>query len=37
VPIGLVFCSVQVEAAAPRQASNCAFCRIGAVPPVKGW
>ena len=29
--------SVQVAAAAPRQPANCAFCRIGAVAPVKGW
>ena len=29
MPIGLVFCSVQVEAAVPRQFWNCAFCRIG--------
>ena len=36
VPMGPKFCAVQVCALAPVQASNCAFCRIGAVEPTKG-
>jgi hypothetical protein len=29
VPTGMLLASVQVGAAAPRQASNCAFCNTG--------
>jgi hypothetical protein len=36
VPIGLVFASVQVGAAAPRQSANCAFWITGDCAPTSG-